>query len=392
MGPDVLETLTVDHNREEGWVGSPLVESGGLTHADEAGRVRMVDVSDKPVTTRRATAAGRVRLSEAAAIALRQGSLPKGDGLAVARVAAIMGVKQTPGLIPLCHPISVDAVNADLEVGPAWVDIEVTVTSQGRTGAEMEALTGVSAAALTIIDMVKAVDRQARIEEVRVVAKSGGRRGDWAPADPAPHRVPDDRAVQPRPEPHQTSHQTSHQPVGVVIVSDRCSAGLADDQTGPILVEVFTVPGSPPPALAVVPDEVAAIRDAVLGQVAAGCRLIVTSGGTGVGPRDVTPEALEPLLGRRLPGIGEALRAAGQTRTAAALLSRQVAGVIAADPAAGIDAAAAVVALPGSPTAVRDSLPLLDAVRAHLIDMVDGHDHRRTAAGPGWRADEEVTP
>ena len=151
----------------------------GLTHVRPDGTAHMVDVSAKAVTARQASAAGRVLLSTAAVAALRDGTVPKGDALAVARIAGIQAVKRTPELIPLAHPVAVHAVEVDLVVVDDGVDIRATVRTADRTGIEMEALTAVSVAALALIDMVKAVDKHARITDVRVTAKSGGRSGDW---------------------------------------------------------------------------------------------------------------------------------------------------------------------------------------------------------------------
>lgn len=154
-------------------------EPQGLTHVRADGSAHMVDVSAKAVTAREASAAGRVLLSGDAVEALRSGEVPKGDALAVARVAGIQAVKKTPDLIPLAHPIAVHGVSVDLRVVDEGVEIVATVRTADRTGIEMEALTAVSVAALTVIDMVKAVDKHARITDVRVTAKSGGRSGDW---------------------------------------------------------------------------------------------------------------------------------------------------------------------------------------------------------------------
>ena len=151
-----------------------------LTHLDQRGAARMVDVSAKDVTTRTAVARGTVLLSPGAVAALRDETLPKGDVLAVARVAAIQAAKRTPDLIPLCHPLPLSSVRVDLEVVDEGVRLEVAVRTTSRTGVEMEALTGVSVGALTVVDMTKAVDKHARITDIRVVAKSGGRSGDWS--------------------------------------------------------------------------------------------------------------------------------------------------------------------------------------------------------------------
>jgi cyclic pyranopterin phosphate synthase len=150
-----------------------------LTHVDETGAARMVDVSAKQVSTREATAAGRVLVSPEVVSLLRGAGVPKGDTLAVARLAGIMGAKQTPSLIPLCHPLALSAVTVDLEVADDAVEIRATVRTTDRTGVEMEALTAVAVAGLTVIDMVKAVDKRAVITDVRVLTKTGGTSGDW---------------------------------------------------------------------------------------------------------------------------------------------------------------------------------------------------------------------
>jgi len=157
-------------------------------HLNAAGDARMVDVSDKSVTVRTATAAARVLLSVECVAALRDGSVPKGDALAVARIAGIQGAKKTPDLIPLCHPLPLTGVDVMTEVTDAGVEIIATVKTAGRTGVEMEALTAVSVAGLAVIDMIKSIDRAAVITDVRVLAKSGGRRGDWARVED-PHRA-----------------------------------------------------------------------------------------------------------------------------------------------------------------------------------------------------------
>ena len=150
-----------------------------LTHLDAGGQAQMVDVSVKDVTVREAAASARVRLSAAAVAALRDNTVPKGDALAVARIAGIMGAKRTPDLIPLCHPIALHSVNVDLSVLDDGVAITARVRTADRTGVEMEALTSVSVAALALVDMVKAIDPAAVITDVRVEWKEGGKTGRW---------------------------------------------------------------------------------------------------------------------------------------------------------------------------------------------------------------------
>lgn len=153
----------------------------GLTHFDDAGRARMVDVGDKPETHRVAIARGRVRMMPQTLATIVEGRASKGDVLGVAQVAAIMGAKRTSDLVPMCHPLPITAVNVALNPDESLpgIEIEARVETRGKTGVEMEALTAVSVAALTVYDMVKAIDRGMAIEEVRLVHKSGGKSGEW---------------------------------------------------------------------------------------------------------------------------------------------------------------------------------------------------------------------
>jgi cyclic pyranopterin monophosphate synthase len=150
-----------------------------LTHVDSSGAARMVDVSGKEVSARTAVASGKVLVSAAVVAALRGDGVPKGDALAVARIAGIQGAKRTPDLVPLCHPIAISGVTVDLRVDDDGVAITATVKTTDRTGVEMEALTAVSVAGLALIDMVKAIDPAAVITDVQVESKDGGKTGHW---------------------------------------------------------------------------------------------------------------------------------------------------------------------------------------------------------------------
>jgi cyclic pyranopterin monophosphate synthase len=150
-----------------------------LTHVDDQGAARMVDVSGKDVTVRTARASGRVLVSAEVIALLRGSGVPKGDVLGVARVAGIQGAKRTPDLVPLCHPLALHGVSVDVSVADDGVEIAATVRTADRTGVEMEALTAVATAALTVVDMVKGVDRSAVITDVRIEEKTGGRSGAW---------------------------------------------------------------------------------------------------------------------------------------------------------------------------------------------------------------------
>ncbi|MEU8197910.1 cyclic pyranopterin monophosphate synthase MoaC [Microbispora amethystogenes] len=163
-----------------------------LTHVDETGAARMVDVSEKDVSARTAVATGRVLLSPEAVAVLRAGDVPKGDALGVARIAGIMGAKRTPDLVPLCHPIALTGVKVELAVVDEGVEITARVRTADRTGVEMEALTAVTVAALALVDMIKAVDPAAVISDVRVEEKIGGKTGHWD-RDPGDARDARDR-------------------------------------------------------------------------------------------------------------------------------------------------------------------------------------------------------
>ena len=155
------------------------MSNSDLTHIDASGNAHMVDVADREITTRTATTVGRVLLSKEVVTLLRDGAVPKGDVLATARIAGIMATKRTPDLIPLCHPIAVHGVSVELVVVDEGVDITATVKTADRTGVEMEALTAVAVAGLTVIDMVKAIDPGATITDVKMTHKDGGRNGEW---------------------------------------------------------------------------------------------------------------------------------------------------------------------------------------------------------------------
>jgi cyclic pyranopterin phosphate synthase len=315
-----------------------------LTHVDEHGAARMVNVAGKDVTVRTAVASGLLQTAPEVVMLLRGSGVPKGDALSVARIAGISGAKRTPELIPLCHPISLHAAEVDLAVVDAGVSIRVEVRTADRTGVEMEALTAVAVAGLTLIDMVKAVDKAARLTDIQLETKSGGRSGDY-----------------------QRTTETPVLPAGtaaaVITCSNRSARGERPDDSGAILAAGLTDWGCTVTGPVVVPDEIPAIREAISTAIAGGASVVLTTGGTGVTPTDVTPEATKPLLQRQIPGIAEALRKAGPPT---AVLSRGLAGTI---------DRTLVVNLPGSPGGVRDGLVVLKPIIGHLLDQARGGDH-----------------
>jgi cyclic pyranopterin phosphate synthase len=354
-----------------------------LTHVDAAGAARMVDVSDKPATARTAVASGVLRTTPEVVDLLRRDGLPKGDALATARIAGIMGAKRTPELVPLCHPIALSGVALDLELDGAQVRIRATVRTTDRTGVEMEALTAVAVAGLALHDMVKAVDPAAVLDGVRVERKEGGKTGTWtrapgaegaaAPpeaADPAAAPVgaerPGGRAADPdAPRPGATRGTAR-----VVTASNRAAAGVYADRSGPVVVSWLRQRGFTCPDAAVVPDG-EPVGAALRAAVADGVDVVITTGGTGISPTDATPEVTRAVLDHELPGLADAIRAAGAPAVPTAVLSRGLSGV------AG---RTLVVNLPGSTGGVRDGLGVLDGVLHHAVDQLRGEDHR---GGPG---------
>lgn len=322
-----------------------------LTHLDADGRARMIDVGDKAVTRRTALARGRLATTAEVVALLVADGLPKADALATARIAGIQGAKRTSDLVPLCHPLPLDGVTVDLVPDGDGVVIEARTRTTGRTGVEMEALTAVAVAGLTLHDMVKAVDPRATLTGVQLVEKTGGKRGSW-------HRDQPDEDEPPRAEPSGGA---------VLVVSTGAAAGTREDTTGSRLVEWLTGLGLPtPPARIVADADVAAgLREALADRPA----VLLTTGGTGPSPTDATPDATAPLLDRPLPGVAEAIRARAGTPTAA--LGRGLAGI--AD-------STVVVNLPGSPGGVDDALAVLTDLLPHLLQQVRGHaDHAHGA-------------
>jgi cyclic pyranopterin phosphate synthase len=333
-----------------------------LTHLDADGRARMVDVGDKAVTARTATASGRLITRPDVIALVRADDLPKADVLATARIAGIMGAKKTSELIPLCHPIPLTSVTVDfsfpelveenelVEGNELEASILITATAKttGKTGVEMEALTAIAIAGLTLHDMIKAVDPAATLTDVRLDDKTGGKHHHWTRTpvvEPAEILPPTDTAT-------------------VIVASTGSAAGTRTDTTGPVITAWLEERGYTVD-LRVVPD--AAIHETLAAAVSTRPAVIITTGGTGMSPTDRTPEATAAVLDRDLPGVAEAIRARGLAKTPTAALSRGLAGTV---------GNTVIVNLPGSPGGVKDGIAVLDDLLDHLVAQVaDGSGH-----------------
>ena len=318
------------------------------SHLSDDGEPRMVDVSEKPVTARRAVAAATVRMRPDVLASLVDAGGPKGDAFVTARLAGIGAAKRTAELIPLCHPLPIDRVAVDLtpDVAAGSVEIRAEVAATARTGVEMEALTAATVAALTLYDMAKALQRDIVVESVRLLEKSGGRSGDFRSDDVVEGAV--------------------HEAI-VVTCSNRSAAGEREDASGPALVAALRAANFDVEDEAlVVPDDEPQIAAELARLADAGHRLILTTGGTGLTPTDVTPAATRRVIDREAPGLAELMRAAGLASTPMAALSR---GVV------GTRGSTLIANLPGSPRGATESLEALLPVIRHALDQLAGGDH-----------------
>lgn len=318
------------------------------SHLDADGAPRMVDVGDKPMTARRAVASATVRMRPEVLASLIDAGGPKGDAFVVARLAGIGGAKRTSELIPLCHPLPLDRVDVELtpdrEAGTVTIRAEARVTA--RTGVEMEALTAASVAALALYDMAKALQRDIVIERIELLEKSGGRSGAYS--RDAPPLTAEHEAV-------------------VVTCSNRSAAGEREDSSGPLLVSALRDAGfDVAPDAVIVADDEAAIAALLVSLADGGHRLIITTGGTGLTPSDVTPAATRLVIEREAPGIAELMRAAGMASTPMAALSR---GVV------GTRGWTLIANLPGAPKGATESFDALLPVLRHALDQLAGGDH-----------------
>jgi cyclic pyranopterin phosphate synthase len=314
--------------------------------------INMADVSGKKMTDRRAAAVGTLLMSKKAFSLLKAGRLPKGDALSLAQAAGIMAAKQTSNLLPLCHPLQLDSVDVEITLDQKLPGAHVRCTAAiaAKTGVEMEALTGASVALLCLYDLLKPVDPNLEIVAVRLEYKSGGKKGFW--------KHPKTKAPTIAGKPPKLGK------AAVITVSDRAYNRIYSDKSGPALAFGLERMGFSVKKRIISPDDQKTI-EAHIRRASRGVNVIVLTGGTGISPRDVTPEAVLAVCDRLIPGIGETLRASGAIATSP--LSRSVAGQL---------GRCIIVALPGSPGGVRDGLNVLEDLLPHAVHIASGGKHQ----------------
>ena len=302
----------------------------------------MVPITHKSNTLRKAIAQAIVRVSKPETVlAIRNRTVPKGEVLECARVAGLFAAKRTADMIPDCHPLPIEFTAVRYELGELEVHIEVEIHTIYKTGVEVEAMHAASVVALTMYDMLKPIDKGVSIEQIKLLEKKGGKSDRNAALGQARRAA-------------------------ILVCSDTLASGQGQDRSGEVIREKLVQLGITVAEKRIVADEVGAIQAAAKDFVAQGVDLLLVTGGTGLSPRDVTPEALEPLLDRRIPGVEEAIRAYGQQRLATAMLSRSLAGQM---------GKTLVLALPGSPAGAAEGMDAVFPALLHVFSVLEGARH-----------------
>lgn len=302
----------------------------------------MIDITRKVSTLRKAIATAVVKVSNEATIAAVLGKkVPKGDVLECSRVAGLFAVKKTSEMIPDCHPLPVEFTAVRHSISGLEINIEVEVHTVYKTGVEVEAMHGASVVALTIYDMLKPIDKGIEITAISLMKKSGGK-SDFR------------------------EKVGEHLKAAVIVCSDTIARGKKSDKSGQTIVQKLNEAGIVNIQYDVIPDEKNQIADKVLAYSGQQYDLIIFTGGTGLSKRDVSPEAVQPLLEREIPGIMEAARSYGQSRTPYAMLSRGVAGMI---------GKSLVLTLPGSARGAAESMDALFPHLLHVFAVAEGARH-----------------
>ena len=303
----------------------------------------MVDITSKSSTLRIATAEAIVRVSRSETIvAIKENTVPKGNVFEMAKAAGFLGVKKTPHLLPDCHPIPIESTTVNYTVDGLEIKIEMCVKTIYKTGVEVEAMHGASVVALTLYDMLKPIDKGIEISTIRLLDKKGGK-------SDIKERI---------------KRVGSSLRAAVIVCSDTIAIGQKEDKAGQAIISKLKLHDLEIFAYDIIPDEVQAVQSKVKTFVDQNIDLIIFTGGTGLSVRDTTPEAILPLLERRIPGIEETIRNYGQARTPFAMLSRSVAGTI---------NKSLVLALPGSTNGAKESIEAIFPELIHVFNIMGGH-------------------
>lgn len=301
----------------------------------------MINITHKSSTLRKAIAQAVVRVSKQETIqAVVNRTVPKGDVLEMAKTAGLFAAKRTADMIPDCHPLPIEFTSVSYEIGEMEIRVLVEVHTIYKTGVEVEAMHAASVVALTMYDMLKPIDKGISIHDIKLVEKRGGKSD-------------------------QKSDFSKLKAV-VVVCSDSISKGIGEDKSGKAIADKLNGYGVQVLDFVVIPDDRNAIQDAAQDAVNQGTDILIYTGGTGLSHRDVTPEALEPILTRRIPGIEEAIRGYGQQRVPTAMLSRSVAGTI---------GEMLVLALPGSAAGAAESMDAIFPAVLHVFQVLSGQRH-----------------
>ncbi len=331
-----------------------------ITAFFEKSQYHMADITRKAPSFRRAVAMGRILVGEVGFTHIKNGTLPKGDVLKLAEIAGVQGAKMAWQQIPMCHPLLLDhvAVYPELEEETHSVAVYAIVSTTAKTGVEMEALAAANAALLTLYDLTKPVEPALTITDIRLLVKEGGKKGLWVHPEGIPAAL---QAVLPA---------TSQRPLegrksAVITLSDRAYKGEYEDKSGPALKEALENLGSNVTDVVVIPDESTQLEQ-VITRLVGTVELIVTTGGTGLAPRDITPEVLSKFAATDIPGIGELLRSSAAAHVPTSWLSRSTAVII---------DNTLVIALPGSMGGVKDGMEVLKPILSHALDHIQNKKH-----------------
>ena len=301
----------------------------------------MINITHKSSTLRKAIAQAIVKVSKPETIlAVKNRTVPKGDVLEMAKTAGLFAAKRTADMIPDCHPLPIEFTSVSYEIGEMEIKIIVEIHTVYKTGVEVEAMHAASVVALTMYDMLKPIDKGISIQHIKLLEKRGGK--------------------------SDQNSDFSKLKAAVVVCSDSISRGIGEDKSGKVIIGKLESFGVQVLNYVVVPDDSDQIQNAAHDAVAQGIDILIYTGGTGLSPRDITPEALLPILTRRVPGIEEAIRSYGQQRVPTAMMSRSVAGTI---------GKMLVLALPGSAAGAGESMDAVFPAVFHVFPVLAGAKH-----------------